>query len=63
VDGDYVLEAYSLPFSATIGFSVPGTRDVRIILPGIGQNIERIPLQYYTQVRAVAVEPVYALAG
>lgn len=61
VEGDYILEAYSLPFSATVSFSVPRTQDVRIILPGIGQNIERIPLQYYTQVRAVVVEQMPAV--
>ncbi len=59
-EGNYVIEAYQLPYSAQISFSVPSVSDVKLILPSIKSNMEKIPLQYYTSIRAMPIETVSA---
>ena len=58
--GNYVMEAYKLPYSAQITLSVPVASDVKLILPSIKSNVEKIPLQYYSFIKAMPIETVSA---
>lgn len=55
-NGDYVVEVYRLPYSASAIISIPGADEMRLILPSIQWNVEKVPLQYYTLIRALPVE-------
>ena len=59
-EGSYVIEAYKLPYSAQISISVPAVSDVKLILPSIKSNVEKIPLQYYTFIKAMPIETISA---
>jgi hypothetical protein len=59
-EGNYVVEAYKLPYSAQIPLSVPAMSDAKLILPSIKSNVEKIPLQYYTLIKAMPIETVSA---
>jgi len=54
--GDYVIEAYRLPYSANAVLSVPAVSEVRLVLPSIQWNIEKLPFQYYTLIKAISVD-------
>lgn len=64
-EGRYTIEAYSLPYSNEIALSVPTDKEVKLILPSIKSNVERLPLRYYTFVKAMPTEmlPAFTLAS
>jgi len=54
--GEYIVEVYNLPYSASTVLSVPGADEVKLMLPSIQWNVEKVPFQYYTFIKALPVE-------
>ena len=55
--GDYTVEAYEMPYLAHADLSVPTNEEIKLILPSV-KNIEKIPLQYYTFIKAMSVQEI-----
>jgi hypothetical protein len=59
--GNYIAEAYKLPYSGQRSISIPAVGDVQLIIPGMRLNMEKIPIQYYTLIKAMPVESISTL--
>jgi hypothetical protein len=57
-EGDYLIEAFKLPYSTQIAVSVPADSEARLVLPSVETNVEKIPLKYYTFIRSMPVEAI-----